>query len=129
MWSWLNAAFNFEEASIIFYMILHPQETDDFEHLDIARAAIIETNIIQFELRRTIANRCAEDCSSSRNHIQHRHVFRDTDRVIKGQDYDIRSQGDARGSSGNTGQCHQRRGPIMIANTMMFFEPNRIEPE
>src|SRR6266498_2784320 len=128
-WFGLNATLNFEETPIVFHMILCPQEANDFEHLSIARAAIFDANVIQFELRWTITDGCTENSSSIRDQIQHCHVFRGADGMIKRQNHDIRPQQDTRSSGRDSGECHQWRGPIMIANTMMLFEPYRIEPQ
>src|SRR5687768_13590403 len=110
-------------------MVLGPQCAHYLEHLYVARTAVIKADIVQLEFWWPITDCSAEDGAPIRDNIQHCHVFRGSNRMVKGQHYDISSKQYTAGTGCNPSKSHKWRGPVVVTNAVMFLQPDRVESQ
>ena len=79
---------------------LRPEQFDELDRLFEAGPAFFQGGLVQLKLVGLVAKSRAEDEAAVGHDVEHRRVFGDSDRVVEGQDNDVRAEQDPLGDGG-----------------------------
>src|SRR5713226_2485649 len=120
---------NLEKFTVVREALLAERHDNDFRRLDETRSRLVHRNAKALILDGRGAAAKAEDAAPAREHIEHRDLLGDTDRVVPWQDDDGGAECHILGASAEVGHQLNHVGAHRIAGEMVLDAPDGVEAE
>jgi hypothetical protein len=104
-----------------------PRAPHDFDGLQRAAEALLARQLEARKLLRAIGRADSQAQAPVGDHVDHRRIFGQAQRMIEGRQQHIGADRDAPRAGGDGGQCRHDRRQIAVVGKVMFGQPYRIE--